>query len=307
MTNSTSNRVFVIGGTGNVGTKATRDLLNNNVPVTLYARQPSKANDLFPDYINGDLLTVVQGDLKDLTTLKKALLGHTRLFLLITDFNQLTELKVSIAKYAYEEAGIQQILDISGISVSYPWRTNSIAYIHYVAEKKIVELAEQEPKKRSYVALRPGRYMSNLITFDRPTEKGIFDTPLPDEPQGWISPNDIGAVAAVVLREDISKHGNAVYELIGDVVTPKRRAELFTEILDNGHTYTFQQITSLVKFQRLAPMLSIFPFTAVYDLCTDRESHAYVTPGIPILLGRDPETLEQFIKNNKNAFLNESN
>ncbi|CAO3649830.1 unnamed protein product [Cunninghamella blakesleeana] len=301
---STSERVFVIGGTGNVGTKATKDLLKNNVPVTLYARNPSKVNDLFPDYVNGDLLTIVQGDLNDLTPLKAALPGHTRLFLLVADLHNLATIKESIAKTAFE-ADVQQILDISSISVSYPWRTSYIGYAHYVAEKKILDLVEQHPeKKRSFVALRPGRFTSNILTFDRPSEKGIFDTVLPDEPQGWISPNDIGAVAAVVLQDDISKHGNAVYELIGDTVTPKRRAELFTEILDNGHTYNYQQISAAVKYQQAAPHLSSFlPFPAIYDLCTIKETGIYVTPGISILLGRDPETLEQYIKDNKNAFV----
>ncbi|CAO3649656.1 unnamed protein product [Cunninghamella blakesleeana] len=300
---STSNRVFFIGGTGNVGSKAVQDLLKNQVPVTLYTRHPNKVADLFPNHMNSDLLTIVQGDLSDLTSLKEALPGHTRLFLLVTDLINLPDIKASIAKFAYEEAGIQQIIDISSGTVSYPWRVHSAGYKHYLGEKSILDLAEQQPKKRFFVALRPGRFTSNCLTHDRPTENGLIVDTVPfDKEQGWISPNDIGAIAAVILQDDISKHGNAVYELIGDTVTPKRRAELFTEILDNGHTYTYQQITPLAKYQKLAPLLTSFPFNLVYDFCTFRELDTYVTPGISILLGRDPETLEQYIKKNKRAF-----
>ncbi|CAO3649652.1 unnamed protein product [Cunninghamella blakesleeana] len=302
---STSNRVFFIGGTGNVGSKAVQDLLKNQVPVTLYTRHPNKVADLFPNHMNSDLLTIVQGDLSDLTSLKEALPGHTRLFLLVTDLVNLANTKETIAKIAYEEAGVQQIIDISSISVSYPWRVTDIGYKHYLGEKKILDLVEQYPeKKRSFVALRPGRFTSNNLTFDRPTENGLIVDTVPfDKEQGWISPNDIGAIAAVILQDDISKHGNAVYELIGDTVTPKRRAELFTEILDNGHTYTYQQITPLAKYQQSVSVLTFFPFNVIFDLCTYKEINPYVTPGISILLGRDPETLEQYIRDNKNAFV----
>ncbi|KAI9306097.1 hypothetical protein BJ944DRAFT_56371, partial [Cunninghamella echinulata] len=228
--------------------------------------------------------------------------GHSRLFLLVSDFTNLSVLKESIAKLAYD-AGVQQIVDISGIAVSFPWRTTSIGYKHYIAEKKILELAEQANNKRSFVALRPGRFMSNILSFDRPsTEKGVVDTASHDLGQGWISPNDIGAVAAVVLQEDIQKHGNAVYELIGDVVTPKKRAELFTAI--HGRPYAYQQITALAKYQYLSSLPNLpFSFNVIYDLCASVEISAAVTPGISILLGREPETLEQFIIATKSAFV----
>ncbi|CAO3650639.1 unnamed protein product [Cunninghamella echinulata] len=300
---STPERVFIIGGTGNVGQRAVEDLLANKVPVTLYARNPSKVANLFPSHYGNDkLLSVVQGDVNDLTPLQAALPGHSRLFLLVNDLINLPTLKESIAKLAYD-AGIQQIVDISSIAVSSPWRTNFIGYQHYLAEKNILELAEQANNKRSFVALRPGRFMSNILSFDRPSaEKGIVDTASHDLEQGWISPNDIGAVAAVILQEDIQKHGNAVYEMIGDVVTPKKRTELFTAI--HGRPYAYQQISALAKYQFLSSLpQSPLPFNAVFDICSMVETSAVVTPGISILLGREPETLEQYIISTKSAFV----
>ncbi|CAO3650703.1 unnamed protein product [Cunninghamella echinulata] len=300
---STPERVFIIGGTGNVGKKTVEDLLASKVPLTLYSRNPSKVADLFPKYYGDDkLLSVVQGDINDLIPLQAALPGHSRLFLLVHDLTNLAVLKENIAKLAYE-AGVQQIVDISGIAVSFPWRTTSIGYQHYLAEKKILEFAEQANNKKSFVALRPGRFMSNLLTFDRPSvEKGVVDTASPDAGQGWISPNDIGAVAAVILQEDIQKHGNAVYEMIGDVVTPKKRTELFTAI--HGRPYAYQQITALAKYQFLSSLPHLpFSFNVVYDLCASVETSAVVTPGISILLGREPETLEQYIIATKSAFV----
>ncbi|KAI9304190.1 hypothetical protein BJ944DRAFT_250080 [Cunninghamella echinulata] len=297
MTSSSVERVFVIGGTGNVGKKAVEDLLANKVPVTLYTRNPSKVTNLFPKSVHGDLVSIVEGDLVDLTPLKEGLNGHTRLFLLVTLASGLPSTKGAIAKLAYE-AGIQQIVDISSTTVSLPWRTNFIGDEHYLAEKSIYDSAVEY--KRSFVALRPGRFMSNVIYFDRPTDKGVFDVVDPSLKQAWISPNDIGAVAAVILQDDIKKHGNAAYELDGDVITPIERTEILSRVL--GRPLTYHRVSSVDKYNQLKQIPG-FPFGAVFGLAAYVEKEGYVTPGIAILLGREPETFEQYITANKDALL----
>lgn len=88
------------------------------------------------------------------------------------------------------------------------------------------------PNRGHIVNLRPGSFMSNLLYTDRPLHSGkIFDTSDSNYPQGWISTNDIGAVVAVILCEDISKHGDAIYTLIGDVRTPAERAQILSCLL----------------------------------------------------------------------------
>jgi hypothetical protein len=74
-------RVFIVGGTGNIDVKTVNDLLAKKVAVTLYARSPSKIASLFPTDAN---LNTVQGDFNDLSALKEGIKGHTRLFLLVT-------------------------------------------------------------------------------------------------------------------------------------------------------------------------------------------------------------------------------
>ncbi|CAO3651536.1 unnamed protein product [Cunninghamella echinulata] len=299
---TTSERIFFIGGTGNVGKKTVQDLLNNKVPVTLYARDPKKVSTLFPNY-DDSLLSVVQGDIQDLKPLQTALPGHTRLFLVLNDFTNFPNTKEAIAKLAFE-AGVQQILDISSIGVNFPWRSSHIGYEHYLAEKKILALVEESYPNASFVVIRPGRFMSNLITFDRPTAEtgGMYDTINPNAKQGWISPNDIGAISAVILQDDIKQHGPAaVYDdLIGDVVSPVKRAEIMTNIL--GRSITYHQISPMEKYNLIKPF-PFFNFKTMYDIATMVEPEAMVSSGIQILLGREPETLEQFITANKDALL----
>ncbi|CAO3673873.1 hypothetical protein G6F70_006880 [Rhizopus microsporus] len=288
-------RVFILGGTGNVGSKAVKDLLAKNIPVTIYSRQPEKVYTLFS---NNPLVQVVQGDYSDMTPLKDGLKGHTRLLLLIADLPNMPSHKKTIASWAYE-AGVRQIVDISSLWSSFPWRTTFIGTQHYYAEKAIYEL----PGRGAFVALRPGRFMSNLFHFGLYENDHILDTLHPDQPQGWISTNDIGAVAATILSDDIQKHGDAVYELNGDVVTPKQLAEHFSRAL--GRPFGYKQISALDKYNRLMSS-GYMNHSMAFGLSTTLASYDIQNPlvsdGIQILLGRNPEKLEEYIMNNKHLF-----
>jgi uncharacterized protein YbjT (DUF2867 family) len=146
-------RVFVFDGTGSIGSQAVQGLLEKNIPVTLYARSPEKAEALFN---SNSLVSVVQGDYSDLTALKIGIQGHSRLFLQVSDFANFVQLKAVIAKIAYD-AGVKQIVDISSFTASRGWRVSYIAAIHYESERAIYDI----PNRGRYVALRPGRFMSN--------------------------------------------------------------------------------------------------------------------------------------------------
>ncbi|CAO3658989.1 unnamed protein product [Rhizopus stolonifer] len=272
---TSTERVFIIGGTGNVGSKTVNDLLAKNIPVTLYARQPEKVNKLFA---NNSLVQVVQGDYDDLAPLKEGLKGHT--------------------SWAYE-AGVKQVVDISSMWASMPWRSTSIGTSHYYAEKAIYEI----PNRGAFVTLRPGRFMSNLFFFDGPRGDHIVDTMEEDKIQGWISPNDIGAVAAVVLSEPIEKHADLVYELSGDIVTPAQRTQYFSRTI--GREFTYKKISPKEKYDvimSIGHFNHAFAYTLAASLSSFDIQHHHISNGITILLGREPETLEKFILDNKAAF-----
>ncbi|KAL9552650.1 hypothetical protein MBANPS3_003655 [Mucor bainieri] len=279
MTNSTTTeRIFIIGGTGNAGTKTVQDLVSRNIPVTLYARNPSKVAELFSE---NPLIQVIHGDLADLAPLKEGLTGHTRLFLLYSNFEDFVEKK---------------ILDISSITSGESWRSGYVGTMHRDAEQGILNI----PNRGTLVVLRPGRFMSNILTFERPTPDGaMYDTVDANETQGWISPNDIGAVAAAVLSEDIKKHGDIVYELIGDVVTLDQRSTIVSRVL--GRSIRYQKVSASSKYGQLMKT-GMFPHGAAYNLAASIPTvppTTTISTGIPILIGREPETLEQYILSNK--------
>lgn len=295
MTNNNNERVFILGGTGSIGKRVVKDLLAKKVPITLYARTPSKVESMYA--CHDGLLSIVQGDFGDLTPLKAGIQGHTRLLLLVAEFTTFAETKRSIAEIAYE-AGVTQIVDISSSLVNAGWRTSFVGYFHYGGEKAVYDL----PNRGYFVTLRPTRFMSNLLRV--PVIDGkLYETIPGDRPQGWISPNDIGSVAAVVLMEDPAKHGDDVYTLVGDIRTPNERAQIVSRIL--GEDVSYIQIPYVAKYNQLLSLGGYFNHNVAIDLCGAGEEYddARITPEISILLGREPETVEEFLSADKAALV----
>lgn len=289
---SMSEKIFVIGGTGNIGERTVRDLVNNGVAVTLYTRSPEKAQQKFPQ------AAIVQGDYDDFTPFEKAIPGHTRLFLLIADLFNMPKIKGELAAKAYA-AGVKQIVDISSLSVSLPWRTSFIGNAHRLAEEAILSI----PNRGTYVALRPTAFMSNHLLFDVHSIKGsntLRNTLEPDELEGWISTNDIGALAAIVLQEPIEKHGDGVYEMTGCALTSAQRAAIFSKILGREITYT--KISVKEKYDFMTQKAGI-PHLMAMDLLALFKDVNTVSPGLEVLLGRRPESFEEWLAQNKDAFM----
>ncbi|GAN10025.1 nucleoside-diphosphate sugar epimerase [Mucor ambiguus] len=291
-TTTTNERVFVVGSTGNVGSAAVKELLKHQVPVTVFSRNLAKVSTVFPDA--GDLLKVVEGDFNDLSPIKEGIKGHTRLLLLAQGLDTTVHIKKTIATYAYE-AGVKQVVDISTSAVNLGWRASTIGGVHYYAEKAIFDI----PNRSHFVTLRPAWFASNIIRDQRPIANKAFLTTAPiDFQKGYISPNDIGAVAATILREDVAKHADAVYNLTGELVTSGQLVESLSRV--TGTQVKYQQISATESYNNLIATGWI-PHLLALDL-TDHaglESNLSITPIIEILLGRKPETVEEYLARNK--------
>ena len=108
---SQQERIYFIGGTGGVGSKAVQDVLAQEIPITIYTRQPEKSN-----YKGQPNVTLVRGDYDDLNPFEKSVAGHTLLFLLVEDLSTMAHIKGSLAKVAYA-AGVKQIVDIPSLTI----------------------------------------------------------------------------------------------------------------------------------------------------------------------------------------------
>ncbi|KAJ2961762.1 hypothetical protein NQZ79_g2972 [Umbelopsis isabellina] len=287
-----SDRVFLTGATGNIGKKVVEELAKNNVQTTVYARDVEKASKLFP---NASSLTFVQGDYDTIDAFSKAIVGHSRLFLLVTDLSRMADIKVKFATIAYE-AGVKQIVDISTNMVALAWRYNFASAAQGPAEEALLNL----PKRGAYVTLRPTAFMSNHVVYDKSTIQHGFlqGVVAPNYKQEWISTNDIGLASANILQDPVEKHGDAVYEMIGDSVSPSERAAIFSKAL--GREITYNQVRPSERYKVLTEYVKV-PHYIAYAICS-RDPQKDVTIEIEILLGREPETLEQWVNSSIDRF-----
>lgn len=286
-----SERIFVTGGTGKVGAKCVNDLLEANIPVTLFARNVEKVHTLFPN--KGGLVQVVQGTFSDLASIKEGVKGHTRLLMLVSDFGNFVQAKETIAKYAYE-AGVKQIVDISSMCIDSGWRLSPIGDFHKAGEQAILDV----PNRGTFVALRPNRFMSNHFQGANNLQGDIlYDSVAPDHLEGWISPNDIGAFAAAILKDDIAKHGDKVYNLNGQLLSGNQRAEILSRVTGRKIKYVQdanERYKALIDFG--------YPHILAIDLVdtANGQPEAPLSPSIEIILGRKAETLEEYLPTVKN-------
>ncbi|KAL9550579.1 hypothetical protein MBANPS3_004660 [Mucor bainieri] len=282
-TPATTERIFVVGATGLVGSKTVQDLLANQVPVTVYARDPSK------------------GDFEDLSPIKEAVKGHSRLYLIAADLSTYTQVKKTIATYAYA-AGVKQIVDISTSFIDHGWRSTALSQIGYLSEAGVLDI----PDRGYFVTLRPTRFMGNLLRqMKQYVNHGVFNNVPKDFEQGFASNNDIGALAAVILQDDIHKHKDAVYNMTSDVCTPGQFTAILSKIV--GKDLPYRQITDVEMYNGYM-QAKVFSHPLVLEFIEYRnEKSNYVTPCIEIMLGRKPETLEEFLNGHKNEIMQHVN
>ncbi|KAG2226990.1 hypothetical protein INT45_006397 [Circinella minor] len=98
----------------------------------------------------------------------------------------------------------------------------------------------------------------------------------------------------------IEKHGDAVYELIGDPQTPKEHAEFLSRVL--GRKIIYEKIAQEQSYKTMIKtgMPHLFAFNGIQ--LSGMLLNLPTTPGISILLGRQPQTMEQWVEENKNVF-----
>ncbi|KAI7878236.1 NAD(P)-binding protein [Lichtheimia hyalospora FSU 10163] len=306
MRTTSTERVYIVGGTGNTGKQTIRELLKAGVFVTALTRSPDAAAKQFSDLVSSEkknqhLLTLVQGDYDDMTSFKESIQGHHRLMIIIhhPDRDNYTELKKTYTSLAYE-AGVKQVVDVSGMAAGLGWRTSHFAILAQTTESALLEVANQG--RGYYVALRPTQFMSNIIAFDGFGIRecnAIMDTSAPDELHQWVSPNDIGSAAAVILQDPIDKHKNAVYEMVSDYATSKDRARYLSEAL--GREIVHKQISYQERYKQLIGIG--MSHSVAYAASRSLGLGTTPTGLLSILLDRQPETLEHYIHSNKAAFL----
>ena len=175
---------LITGATGDVGSKVVRHLVERGERPRVFARDAKKAQALFNDRVE-----IVQGDLGDETSLRRALEGIDKLFLVNSGLS-IPERDAMAAKAA-KDAGVQNVVKLSSMDVQYGL---ALGVWHEQGEAAI------RARGVPFTFVRPTGFMSNLLAWARSIKgEGIVRSSTGDGRRAFIHSDDIAAVVTKVL------------------------------------------------------------------------------------------------------------
>lgn len=225
--------ILVTGATGKVGSQVVDQLVKRGADVRALVRDPSKAN--FPAGVS-----VVQGDLLDVDSLRNAFSGISTLFLLnaVTpdEFTQ-----ALIALNVARETGIERIVYLSVIHgelyVNVP---------HFAGKLAVERMIEQ--MGLGATILRPAYFIDNeLMIKDVILSHGVYPMPIGQKGLAMVDVRDIAEVAAIALlrreQADIALPLDRINLVGPDTLTGTDVAAIWSEVLGRQILYLGEDLT----------------------------------------------------------------
>jgi len=298
--------VFVGGGTGNTGVAAIQHLLktSNNVTITAGIRNAEKAKQLFP---NADKrLTFVTLDVKgeSLTGDKAkdgAILNGFDALIIVPPSALDNRSGLPIAYIdAAKAAGIKHIVAISAPAANKP---------NEVSLGKEFSVMENRARATGipFTSLQAVFFFENqMMNAGSIKAAGAFYVPAKNSvPIPQISVRDIGEAAANVVLQGPTVHGNKTYQIAGDVRSWDDVAAVYTKLI--AKTVKFYSATDAQAIEGMTKLgFPEFLAKSFVELNRDfeRTGASYSNASLTQLLGRAPESFEQWLIPRVAAFKN---
>jgi len=283
--------ILIVGATGAVGTQLTAYLAKKNVSFKALTREGAKQTSLI-QYKGAE---IVYGDLANMNSLKKALEGIKKVFLLTDSSEQAEFLQLNLVKAAKEE-GVEHLVKLSQFAADPVSPVRFLRY-HAVVEQKIAASGI------SYTFLRPNLYMQGLLGFRKLiSEQGLFFAPIGNARISLIDIRDIAMVAGEVLTG--KGHENRIYDLTGpEAITHEEIAACFSEEL--GRPIRFINVGPDEMYHELIRFG--FPQWQAAGLIEDyahyaRGEAAGVSAAVKTITGRSPRNFRTFAQDYASFF-----
>jgi uncharacterized protein YbjT (DUF2867 family) len=194
--------ILLTGSTGSVGLALAQLLSQRGIAYRAMVRDVAKASSL-------DLAGVewVQGDFHDPASLRPALEGIDRVFLLAPPVEHIDQIEATFIDIA-ATCGVRHIVNLSavGAGIGVPHR---FGQWHGLTEKYLHE------STLDFTILRPNFFMQNLLTMTAMIQQGTLYVPAGEGKAPFVDARDIAAVAASCLTE--TGHEGKIYEVTGPV------------------------------------------------------------------------------------------
>lgn len=281
--------ILLTGVTGKIGGETARQLLDKGVPLRALVRDEAKAA-----HLKAAGVELVVGDIADAKIVSKALTGVDKAFLLLPNGEHQEAHEKQFTDLA-RAAGIKHLVKLSSMEAVAAAKT-PIPRAHWAVEEYI------RASGLAWTMVKPNFFMQNLLGSARTIkEQGKFFLPMGAGTTGMADARDIGAVCAEVLTG--AGHAGKSYEITGpEVLTFLEVADRFTEVLGKKVEYVpmpmaqfRERMTNILKPWHLNAVCELFQEIA--DIGLD-----HTTDTFRKLIGRDPISLRQFIKDHMALF-----
>lgn len=287
--------ILVTGATGNIGSEVVKELLSDAPDVSIKAAVHSSQN---VKKVKSDArVKVIQIDYNEPETVREALNGVDKLFLLTPDVPNAADLASNVVIEA-KKAGIKQIVKQSVMGAALEADVGTMR-LHRQVEKFI------EQSGIPFTFLRPNEFMQNFINFHSPSIKGnnAFYIPLEDAKVSLVDVRDIAAVAVKSLIDE-DKHKNKTYLITGPEALSYHQV---AEILSNttGRKINYVNISDGEARSAMKEIgMSDWLINTVSELSEyfRKGKASEISPAVEDVTGNKPISFSQFAKDYAEAF-----
>ena len=282
--------ILITGSTGKVGQHLVTALQSRGVPFKALARSEASVKTLRAQGVE-----TVQGDLGDPASLKTALVGVDKLFLLSAG-SHFDDLEVA-AIQAAKAAGVKHVVKLSALGVDAD-SSNPLFRAHARSERAL------EASGLAFTILRPTFFMQNWVAFYSHAVKAgqpIYVNAGAGK-LAWIDTRDIAEVAATALTEP--DHEGLVYDLTGP--EPLGYADVASRLGKLlGRQIAYVPVADAAAFQAMKGM-GMDAWYA-YGMVTlnqgVRRGQAEATTGtVELVTGKPSRGIDTFLQENLPAF-----
>lgn len=280
-------KVLVTGATGNVGSQLVPRLLSRGHSVRALTRKGDK--NRFPAGVE-----VAEGDLSDKNSLRNALTGVSRVYLLVPGTPDIEQQEANVIDAA-KAAGVELIVKHSVAGAQY--KAIDIGRWHRAGEERI------EASGIPYVFLRPAPFAANALWWAGSIKgQGAVYGALGDSAQPVVDPADVAEVAAVVLSN--AGHEGKAYDVTGPAtLTTQEQVNIIGEVIGKPLNYV-NVPDSAAKDSMLGMGMNPRWVDAMIEMIAALRGWGRLEPSgdVKKVTGKDPASFKQWATNNAAAF-----
>lgn len=280
-------KILVTGSTGNVGSQLVPRLLARGHSVRALTRKGEKTN--LPAGVE-----VAQGDLSDKASLREAVKGVNRMFLLVPGTPDIEQHEANVIDAA-KEAGLDLVVKHSVAGAQY--KAIDIGKWHRAGEERL------EASGLPYVFLRNAPFDANALWWAGSIKgQGTVYGALGDSAQPVVDPGDIAEAAAVALSTP--GHEGKAYDITGPAtLSTEEQVKTIGDVIGRPLKYV-NVPDSAAKDSMLGMGMNPRWVDAMVEMIAALRGWGRLEPSgdVKKITGKDPVSFKQWVTANAAAF-----